>query len=124
MITITLAASCRSCGCTQERACFDELSGHGCYWEEKPEDGKPGLCNVCARTAAPRRVIEALVTIGRPLTLAELVDETKYDFNVVMLIVTGFVDKGFLRFDDLDRIHTTAALRTLRALRRAEVRNG
>jgi hypothetical protein len=34
---------CEGCDCTDDRACFDEATGEGCYWV------RPGLCSVCAR---------------------------------------------------------------------------
>ncbi len=36
-------AFCESCGCTEDDACFDAVSGSACYWVS------PGLCSCCAR---------------------------------------------------------------------------
>lgn len=38
--------SCRICGCTDGRACFDWSSGTPCYWAE------PDLCSACLGAAA------------------------------------------------------------------------
>jgi ParB/RepB/Spo0J family partition protein len=44
-------ASCRKCGCTEDKAC--DVGGRGCSWTEQPDPKtKLGLCSACAPKAA------------------------------------------------------------------------
>lgn len=33
---------CRECGCTEDEACVDDVTGDPCFWVE------PDLCSACA----------------------------------------------------------------------------
>jgi hypothetical protein len=48
---------CGLCGCTEEQACFDDVTKQGCHWV------KPGLCSVCAREerAMADQVLKAMI---------------------------------------------------------------
>jgi hypothetical protein len=60
--------ACRRCGCTQDRACFDEIEQRPCSWAEDD------LCTVCARvelaiarlrrTSTGRRAFEAVAQLN------------------------------------------------------------
>jgi hypothetical protein len=45
--------SCRFCGCTEERACFDLRTGEACWWVA------PNLCSFCLASAQVQLVLAA-----------------------------------------------------------------
>lgn len=44
-VLLEIVRTCRSCGCTDEQACFG-----GCWWVN--DDGQPDLCSSCAPDVA------------------------------------------------------------------------
>lgn len=54
---------CRGCGCTDDAACLDEMTGTGCHWVA------PGLCSECVGLVDPTSEQAPLLfdAHGRPL---------------------------------------------------------
>lgn len=55
---------CRGCGCDWNHACYDVVTGDGCYWVE--ED----LCSVCARARTRNRWLGGIALFAAALAFA------------------------------------------------------
>lgn len=52
---IYMPGVCRECGCTEDEACVDDVTGDPCFWVE------PDLCSACAEEAfTGRELLEEL----------------------------------------------------------------